>query len=143
MLKTQSVPSIIDQLCAIFDESVANLREALAAYVEKGERPDPKKRAKGCFAYPELRIEYRPSGPRPVATQMRAFARLNEPGTYASSIARPDLFRDYLAVQLQHLIDDYGVDVSVGRSTGEIPYPYVLEASGIELGNVSTTELSR
>jgi AMP nucleosidase len=143
MLKTQSVQSIIDQLCAIFDESVANLREALAAYVEKGERPDPSKRAKGCFAYPELRIDYRPAGPRPVATQMRAFARLNEPGNYASSIARPDLFRDYLAVQLQHLIDDYGVDVSVGRSTGEIPYPYVLEASGIELGNVSTTELSR
>ncbi|HJU77650.1 MAG TPA: AMP nucleosidase, partial [Sphingomicrobium sp.] len=143
MLKTQSVQSIIDQLCAIFDESVANLRDALAAYVEKGERPDPRKRAKGCFAYPELRIEYRPAGPRPIATQMRAFARLNEPGTYVSSIARPDLFRDYLAVQLQHLIDDYGVDVSVGRSTGEIPYPYVLEASGIELGNVSTTELSR
>ncbi|HEX4762334.1 MAG TPA: AMP nucleosidase [Sphingomicrobium sp.] len=143
MLKTQSVQSIVDQLCAIFDESVANLREALSAYLEKGDRPDPKKRAKGCFAYPELRIEYRPSGPGPAGTQMRAFARLNEPGSYASSIARPDLFRDYLAVQLQHLIDDYGVDVSVGRSTGEIPYPYVLEDSGIELGNVSTTELSR
>src|SRR5437868_326724 len=143
MLKTQSVQAIVDQVCAIFDESVANLRSALTAYLRDGELPDPKDRAAGRFAYPELRIDYHPTAPRPANPPVRAFARLNEPGCYASSIARPDLFRDYLAVQLQHLIDDYGVEVSVGRSKNEIPYPYVIDDSGIELGNVSTTELSR
>jgi AMP nucleosidase len=143
MLKTQSVQSIVDQLCAIFDESVANLRVALKAYIESGELPDPDKRAAGWFAYPELRIEYHPSMPRPAQSPTRAFARLNDPGCYASSIARPRMFRDYIAVQLQHLIDDYGVDVSVGRSNSEIPYPYVIDDSGIEVGDVSTTELSR
>jgi len=143
MLKTQSVQAIVEQLCAIFDESVANLREALKHYLESGTRPDPKKRANGCFAYPELKVEYRPKGPPPATSPTRAFARLNEPGCYASSVARPDLFREYLAVQLQHLIDDYGVEISVGRSASEIPYPYVLDESGIELGTISTTELSR
>ena len=143
MLKTQSVQAIVEQLCALFDESVANLREALTAYVKRGELPDPKERAAGRFAYPELRIDYHPSGPRPANAPVRAFARLNDPGCYASSIARPDLFRDYLSVQLQHLIDDYGVDISVGRSKNEIPYPYVIDDSGIEIGSVSTTELSR
>ena len=143
MLKTQSVQAIVEQLCAIFDESVANLRESLSAYLARGELPDPKERAAGRFAYPELRIEYHPTAPQPATMPIRAFARLNEPGTYVSSIARPDLFRDYLAVQLQHLIDDYGVDISVGRSGSEIPYPYVIDESGIELGSVSTTELSR
>ena len=143
MLKTQSVQAIVDQLCAIFDESVANLRVALKAYIERGELPDPDQRAAGCFAYPELRIEYHPSMPQPAQSPTRAFARLNDPGCYASSIARPRMFRDYIAVQLQHLIDDYGVDVSVGRSNSEIPYPYVIDDSGIEVGNVSTTELSR
>ena len=143
MSKTQSVQSIVEQLCAIFDESVANLRESLAAYLERGELPDPAERAAGRFAYPELRIDYHPATPRPTTAPTRAFARLNESGCYATSIARPDLYRDYLAVQLQHLIDDYGVEVSVGRSAGEIPYPYVIDDSGIELGNVSTTELSR
>jgi AMP nucleosidase len=143
MLKPQSVQAIVDQLCAIFDESVSNLREALAAYIERGERPDPARRAEGCFAYPELRVDYRPNGPRAAAPPLRAFARLNEPGCYASSIARPELFRDYLAVQLQHLIADYGVDISVGRSSSEIPYPYVLDVSAIEVGDVSTSELSR
>ncbi len=143
MLKAQSVNSIVDELCAIFDESVSNLREALSLYLDRGELPDPKERAAGCFAYPELRIEWHPTGQRPSVTPNRAFARLNEPGCYASSIARPDLFRHYLAVQLQHLVDDYGVDVSVGRSASEIPYPYVLDESGIEIGGVSTAELSR
>jgi len=143
MLKTQSVQAIVEQLCAIFDESVGNLRESLKLYLDRGELPDPKERAGGRFAYPELRIDYHPSAPRPATTPLRAFARLNEPGCYASSIARPDLFRDYLAVQLQHLIDDYGVEISVGRSSSEIPYPYVIDESGIEIGNVSTSELSR
>ena len=143
MLKTQSVQAIVEQLCAIFDESVADLREALKAYLDRGELPDPKDRAAGRFAYPELRIDYHPTSPRPAHGPVRAFARLNDPGCYASSIARPDLFRDYIAVQLQHLIDDYGVEISVGRSKNEIPYPYVIDESGIEIGGVSTTELSR
>ena len=134
---------ITDQLCAIYDESVANLRAALVAFIERGERPDPKRRAKGCFAYPELRIDYHPTAPHTGPVPARAFARLNDPGGYASSIARPDLFREYLTVQLNHLIEDYGVDVSVGRSANEIPYPYVIDDSGIDLGGASTTELSR
>ena len=112
MLKTQSVQSIVEQLCAIFDESVANLRQALTAYLQRGELPDLKDRAAGLFAYPELRVDYHPTAPRPAIAPVRAFARLNDPGCYASSIARPALFRDYLAVQLQHLIDDYGVEIS-------------------------------
>src|SRR4029078_3506 len=83
------------------------------------------------------------TAPRPTTAPTRAFARLNEPGSYASTIARPALVREYLTVQLQHLIDDDGVDISVGRSASEIPYPYVIDESGIELGSVSTTELSR
>src|SRR5438445_7783748 len=143
MPKPHNVRAAVDQLSAIYDESVANLRAGLSAFLRDGMRPDAQARADGCFAYPELRIDYPPGAPRPAITPARAFARLNEPGSYASSIARPDLFRDYLAVQLQHLIDDYGVDISVGRSRGEIPYPYVLDDSGIEIGGVSTTDLSR
>ena len=39
--------------------------------------------------------------------------------------------------QLEHLIPDYGVDISVGRSRSEIPYPYVLDGSGIDLDKVT------
>ena len=133
--------AVVDQLAAIYDESVSNLREALGRYVEERTPPDARSRKKGAFAYPELRIDY--AGKRPSAAPTRAFARLNQPGTYTTSIARPELFRDYLVDQLEHLGRDYEVEVSVTRSSSEIPYAYVIENSGIEVGDIGTGELSR
>jgi AMP nucleosidase len=133
--------AVVDQLAAIYDESVANLREALSRYVEERMPPDARTRKKGAFAYPELRVDY--AGKLPSQPPARAFARLNQAGTYATSIARPELFRDYLVDQLEHLARDYDVAVSVGRSASEIPYAYVIENSGIQVGDISTTELSR
>ena len=135
------VSAALDELCAIYDASVANLRTAIAQYVEAGVRPTPEARAQGCFAYPELRIEHESSVPPPPLS--RAFARLNLPGSYATSIAQPALFRGYLTEQLNHLVADYGVTLSVGRSASEIPYPYALDGSGIALGTISASELAR
>jgi AMP nucleosidase len=132
---------IVDQLAAIYEESVANLRAALATYIRDRTPPDPDERAKGCFAYPELRVSY--SGAIPRRHAARSFARLNQPGLYATSIARPELYRSYLIEQLEHLNRDYDVTISVGRSSSEIPYAYVIENSGIEVGDISTAELSR
>jgi AMP nucleosidase len=135
------ISSIIDQLCEVYDTSVANLRAAVTRFVTDGTPPGADARAKGCFAYPELRVRYDASAPRP--SPARAFARLNQPGHYTSSIARPDLYRDYLEGQLRHLVNDYHVELSVGRSVSEIPYPYVIDAGQLELGGISSSELSR
>ena len=140
-MNPNDISAFVDQLCSIYDQSVANLREALAAYCEKGVQPDPALRAEGCFAYPELRVAY--TGEKTAARLTRAFARLTQPGTYACSVARPALFRDYLQTQLAHLSADYGVEISVGRSRSEIPYAYVLDGSGIDLDAVTAAELSR
>jgi AMP nucleosidase len=141
MTSIDQIPAILDELEAIYDSSVANLRAALNAYAREGVRPDRKARDVGAFAYPELRIDYEPEGPPPASA--RAFARLNQPGVYASSIARPKLYRAYLTEQLSHLIRDYGVDVTAGRSASEISYPYVIDGAELELGGMSTAELSR
>ncbi|HEU5286085.1 MAG TPA: AMP nucleosidase, partial [Sphingomicrobium sp.] len=85
MTRSDDIPAILDQLCEIYDSSAAALRAALAAYVSSGTRPDAAARADGCFAYPELRIDYEPAAEPPAPA--RAFARLNQPGIYASSIA--------------------------------------------------------
>jgi AMP nucleosidase len=136
------IPALIDALCEMYDESVAALRSALARYLMKGERPDQDERAAGLFAYPELRIDYRDD--RPVKFPSRAFGRLNQPGRYATSIGRPRQFRKYLAEQLEYLVRDYQVEVSVARSASEIPYPYVLDGSDdLRLDEVSAAELSR
>ena len=142
MPRSQQIARILDELCSIYNSSVANLRSALNDYASTGARPDRKARDEGCFAYPELRLEYDADTPPPPPT--RAFARLNQPGIYTASIARPALFRDYLAAQLDHLIRDYPVRVSVGHSASEIPFPYVLDAGeDLKLGGIASAELSR
>ena len=125
--KVEDIPSVIEALREIYDESVANLRGALARYLKTGEHPDPKARAEGLFAYPELRLDYRHTTLATVPP--RSFGRLNHPGLYATSISRPHVFRKYLTEQLTYLLTDYDVEVSVGRSASEIPYPYVLDGS--------------
>jgi len=141
MTTSDDIGPILDQIEAGYAASVARLRAALAAYADDGTRPDRRARDEGAFAYPELRIEYDPAAPPP--TPARAFARLNQPGIYTTSIARPALFRAYLSEQLEHLVRDYPVSVSVGASASEIPYPYVLDGGDLELDGISTAELSR
>ena len=141
MTEKNDIETILDQLESRYDSSVDRLRKALTAYADHGIRPDPKERDEGAFAYPELRIEYDPEVPVPAPA--RAFARLNQPGIYTASIARPAHFREYLREQLIHLVRDYPIEVSVGASASEIPYPYVLDGSDLDLQGISTAELSR
>ncbi|QPQ56297.1 AMP nucleosidase [Allosphingosinicella flava] len=136
------IPGLIDDLCTIADRSTACLRTALARYLKTGEKPDPAERAKGLFAYPELRIDHRQERAAPFPP--RAFGRLNQPGRYAISVARPHLYRAYLEEQLGYLVADYQVEISVGPSPSEIPYPYVLDGSDdLRLDSVHTAELGR
>ena len=135
------VGAALDKLAALYAASVANLRQAIQSYVDTRVAPTPEERAAGCFAYPELRVDYEPGRVPPPLS--RAYARLNHPGRYASSIAQPELFRSYLAEQLGHLVGDYGATVSVGHSASEIPYPYVLDGATIDLGDIAPAELAR
>ncbi|MCO5146430.1 MAG: AMP nucleosidase [Aquamicrobium sp.] len=50
-----------------------------------------------------------------------AYGHLPEPGRYATTITRPDLFESYLQDQLQLLIRNHGVPVTVGESETPIP----------------------
>ena len=131
---------IVDELDALYSASVARLRDALSRYIEKGERPDPAARAAGAFAYPQIKLHYDgENNPGPLG---RAYGRLNTAGDYAISVTQPAMFRDYLATQLDMLIDDFGVWVDIGTSKDEIPYPYVLDA-GFDLADVRAVELAR
>ncbi|KLI63017.1 AMP nucleosidase [Aurantiacibacter marinus] len=132
---------MLDQLEEISNSSRANLVAAVRRYAEDRTPPDPAARAKGIFAYPELTLRY--SDDERTSHPARSFARLNQSGTYCSSIAEPGLFRPYLKEQLQHLVNDYPVELEVGRSADEIPYQYVLDGGALELQGASSAELTR
>jgi len=134
--------AIVERLTQTYDEAVAALRTALKAFMADGMAPDPALRERRAFSYPELRLTYRPSGPAPKLA--RSYARFSAPGTYATTITRPRLFRDYLTEQLTLLMTDFEVEAEVGRSTQEIPFPYVLDgAKDLELADVTSTEIAR
>ena len=135
------IGGILDRLEEIFETSRANLVASLRTYLADGTPPDPAQRSDGQFAYPELTVQY-PSSERQVHPA-RSYARLNQEGTYSSSIAEPGLFRSYLQDQLEHLVSDYDVQVSVGLSRDEIPYQYVLDGNSLDLADTSSADLSR
>ena len=109
-------------------------------YVEDRTSPDERSRKKGAFSYPELRVDY--AGKGPVTSPSRhspgsTSRRLRDQHCPARAVS------DYLVEQLEHLNRDYDVTVTAGRSASEIPYAYVIENSGIQVGDISTAELSR
>ncbi|MCZ8017877.1 AMP nucleosidase [Novosphingobium sp.] len=137
MLNTDT---IIAELVRVYDEAVAALRSDIARFAADGTLPPAERRASRAWCYPELRIAY--SGVETRPDLARAFGRLAHPGTFATTVTRPALFADYLAEQLALLADDYAIEVSVGRSDQEIPFPYVIDASS-GLGALSPQDLAR
>ena len=51
-MNSSDISAFVDQLCSIYDQSVANLREALAAYCEQGVHPDPSSGPKALSLIP-------------------------------------------------------------------------------------------
>jgi AMP nucleosidase len=73
-----------------------------------------------------------------------AFGKLEKVGTFRTTFTKPDLFADYIGKQLDLLMAQYDLEISVRRSKQEIPFPYVLDGSAdLELGTVSPNELAR
>ena len=134
--------NIINQLVTEYEASVKRLQSSLAAYLKDRIPPSADQRARNDFCYPELVISY--SGKTRETKSNLAFGKLEKVGTYRTTFTKPDLFADYIGAQLDLLDEQYELEISVGRSRQEIPFPYVLDGSAdLELGSVSPNELAR
>src|ERR1700679_3847302 len=141
MDKRKEAAEIVARLDVDYRRATDALRTALIAFMQGGVPPDPSLRAERVFTYPELRIDYRPTVAPPRLA--RAYARFSQPGVYAVTVTRPDLFADYLTEQLALIMSDFEVEVSVGRSDQEIPFPYVLDGAQAAAADVSAAEIAR
>jgi AMP nucleosidase len=142
MDEPKTVEAIVERLSAEYQRSISALRDDLRAFLADRIAPNPAARAGGAYAYPALRITYRPAGPPPRLP--RAFARFSQAGSYRTTITRPDLFEAYLTEQLALLLADFEVAVEVERSGQEIPFAYVLDESlDLASADVAAAELAR
>ncbi len=73
--------------------------------------------------YPEIRLHV--SSHVQVDSRL-AFGHVSAPGTYSTTVTRPDLFRSYLTQQIALLVQNHGVPVSIGLSTTPIPVHFAV-----------------
>jgi AMP nucleosidase len=131
----------VDRLEELYAKAASALASALDRYLNTGTPPPAETRAR--FHYPLLRVVYRNDAPTRSPTR-RAFAKLERPGVYETTVTQPGAFRSYLLEQLDPLVSEYGAEIEVEASSQEIPYPYVIErAEEIARANVTASELAR
>ena len=103
----------LQQVRAIYDGSIQHLRGALQAFVGGDE---PAGRVRAC--YPFVRVH--------TDTVARADSRLSYgfvagPGTYETTLTRPDLFANYYLEQFRLLLKNHQVPIEIGTSAQPIP----------------------
>ena len=108
----------VERLCLLYDRATEFLTRHFIETISG--RPPPAR----CRAfYPEVRIT--------TASYARVDSRLSfghvaQPGTYATTVTRPALFRHYLRQQIALLIENHGQAVTVGPSATPMPVHFAV-----------------
>ena len=113
-----SAEGALAQVQAIYRSSIEHLRGALQRFVS-GE--DDGQHIRACYPFVRVRTD----------TVARADSRLSYgfvagPGTFETTITRPDLFGNYLLDQFRLLLRNHGVTIEVGTSPQPIPVHFSL-----------------
>ncbi|HAV08440.1 MAG TPA: AMP nucleosidase [Rhodobacteraceae bacterium] len=116
-----SAEAAVAHLLTLYQEATRFLAEALGKALRDGP-PDNRFRA----FYPEVRLET--TSYAKVDSRL-SFGHVAAPGVYASTITRPDLFRNYLIQQIGLLIENHGVAVKVGPSKTPMPLHFAVSAA--------------
>jgi len=108
----------VEQLCRLYQQAAGYLADRFAEALDSS-RPVAHYRAH----YPEIRLDVPVYG----RTDSRlSFGHVAEPGTYATTVTRPDLFRNYLVQQLGLLLKNHGQPVAIGPSATPIPLHFAM-----------------
>ncbi len=108
----------VDHLCALYDISINFLRKHFAAAIAG---PVPTHRIRAF--YPEIRLTT--SSFVQIDTRL-AFGHVSGPGTHATTVTRPSLFRNYLVHQITLLIENHNVPIWIGPSDTPIPVHFAV-----------------
>jgi AMP nucleosidase len=111
----------VDLLEALYAEATTFLVEQFSLTITKGH---PGRRIRAF--YPEIRLTV--TSFDKVDSRL-SFGHVSSPGTYATTVTRPDLFRNYLIQQIELLVQNHGVSVDIGPSDTPIPVHFAVANS--------------
>ncbi len=110
----------VARLEQLYADATAFLREKFGETLASG-RPGKRFRA----FYPEIRFST--TSFAQVDSRL-SFGHVAMPGTYSTTVTRPDLFRAYLTQQISLLIQNHNVGVQIGPSTTPIPIHFASQS---------------
>ncbi len=127
----QDADAAFAQVQTIYQSSVEHLRAALQRFVSGA---GDGLRVRACYPMVRLRVDT-------VARRdsRKAYGFVAGPGTYETTLTRPDLFGRYYREQFRLLLKNHGVALEVGTSTQPIPVHFSL-AEGDHLEGSLTAE---
>ncbi len=108
----------VARLKELYAASVRFLSENFVTALRDGQ-PDGRFRA----FYPEIRLT---TTTHAKMDSRLSFGHVAEPGTYATTVTRPDLFQSYLEQQIDLLLKSHGVPVVIGTSDTVIPVHFAV-----------------
>ena len=111
----------VDRLQELYTQATDFLAAQFQATISTG-HPGHRVRA----YYPEIRLTV--TSFDKVDSRL-AFGHVSAPGTYATTVTRPDLFRNYLIQQIGLLIENHGVEVQIGPSDTPIPVHFAVSGN--------------
>ena len=108
----------VDRLCLLYEAATRFLSTEFSKALRDG-GPTCRVRA----FYPEIRLTT--TSFAQVDSRL-SFGHVSEPGTHATTVTRPDLFRLYLEQQLSLLLQNHGVPIRIGVSTTPMPVHFAV-----------------
>ncbi len=112
------------RVLAIYGHNTGYLRRQFQAYAGGAVPP---RRVRACYPYVKVATEAFVA-----ADSLLAYGFVDSPGTYGTTITRPDLFAPYLREQLTQLSRNHGVPIEIGISDTPIPVHFAFP-DGIHL----------
>lgn len=110
----------VARLEQLYNEAVDFLCDRFRDVMRSGK---PKRRVRAC--YPEIRFT---TTTYASVDSRLSFGHVTAPGTYSTTVTRPDLFRHYLTQQIGLLIRNHGQPVTIGPSDTAIPIHFAVAA---------------
>lgn len=108
----------VKELQKRYEQSTTFLRETFADYAQNG--GTKRKRA----FYPK--VSFKVDSHVHLDNRL-SFGHVSQPGVYETTITRPDLFENYLAQQIQLVMDSHSVKARISQSDTPIPVHFAMQ----------------
>jgi AMP nucleosidase len=108
----------LQQVRRIYDAGVQHLRDALQRFVAGEDLPS---RVRACYPMVRVHTDTAASG-----DSRLSYGFVAGPGSYETTLTRPDLFGNYYRLQFELLLSNHQVSIEIGTSSQPIPLHFSL-----------------